>query len=101
MFLPERYRRNPQRRTSPTPLSPEPNDDLPETEEFDEESESNAWDEADELAAMSDGEFYKSLRRDIDAVAAGELAGFREKPKLKDRPWGRRHKRRDRHGNAF
>src|SRR5262249_38507483 len=107
MFLPERYRRNPpQRRPSPPASSTEPaapdTDALPRPAEF-EEREPNAWDEADELAAMSDADFYQQLRQDIAGVKEGSVPSVVDamRPPLKDRPWGKRHKRRDKHGQAF
>jgi len=73
-------------------------DAIPELAIADEESEPDAW---DELAAMDDADFYRQLRVDVDAVAAGELPGFHEKPKLQNRPWSKRHKIRDRRGAAY
>jgi hypothetical protein len=55
------------------------------------------------LVAMSDADFYRQARADIEGVREGLIpsivAAQRQSPK--DRPWGKRHKRRDRHGKAF
>ena len=79
-------------------------DALPETAtEFDEELEPDAWDEADELAAMSDADLYRQLRQDVTSVREGSVRSITDAmcPALKDRPWSPRRKRRDRHGKAF
>jgi hypothetical protein len=59
--------------------------------------------EDDELAAMSPEDFYWHLRSQVDRVASGEMPGQPEDahPMPKDRPWSKRHKRRDRYGRAF
>ena len=54
MFLTERYRRNPPQRPSTSAADPLPADDSP--------SEPDAWDEADELAAISHDDFLRQLR---------------------------------------
>jgi|SRR5215472_4082234 len=104
MFLPERYRRNPWRR--PSTVAAEPPTDGVNTPEPDLEAEAGDWDDPDaedEEAELSDAEFYQSLRRDVAGCREGSIlsiaAAQRSSPK--DRPCGRRHKRRDRHGNAF
>jgi len=65
--------------------------------------EPDAHDEADKLAAMPDADFYRQLRQDVEGVAAGLVTSITDavRSPLKDRPWSRRHKRRDRHGKAF
>jgi len=73
------------------------------TAEADNSPEPDALDEADELVAMSDADFYRQARADIAGVREGLIPSIvatqRQSPK--DRPWGKRHKRRDRHGKAF
>jgi hypothetical protein len=74
-----------------------------EPAEFDEEAEPDAWDEADELAAMSDADFYRQLRADVEGVRAGTVPSIAaaQRPSPKDRLRSRRYKRRDRYGKAF
>ena len=91
MFLPERYRRNPPIRR-PATVVPEPPTDA------DADAERNAWDEADDLARMSDKDFLRELRADVDRVAAGEIPGQSEKPRPVVKP---RRVRRDRYGNRI
>jgi hypothetical protein len=93
MFLQERYRRNPALRRAST-VDPEP----PTDDDADSTPEADAWDEADELAAMPDAEFLRQLRQEVDRVAAGEIPGTREKPRPITRP---RRVRRDRYGNRL
>jgi len=103
-LIPSRNVWHPLGRASAKPaLPPEPLDQ-DEPAEFEEEpGEPDAWDEADELAAMSDADFYQSLRQDISGVREGNILSIvaAQRPSPKDRPWGRRHKRRDRNGKAF
>ena len=106
MFLPERYRRDPPQRR-PSPAAPEPttadDDSPPEPAEFDEEAEPDAWDEADELTAMSDEDFYRQLRQDVAGVREGSVPSITDavRPTIKDRPWSPWRKRSDRHGRDF
>jgi len=113
MFIPSRNVWHPLRRSTRAlappsePLdqeepSPDP-DALPEPAEFDEEPDIDAWDAADELAAMSDADFLRQLRADVEGVREGLVPSMTDamRPVIKDRPWGRRHKRRDHYGRAF
>jgi len=55
----------------------------------------------DEPAELSDTDFYRQLRQDVDGVAAGGVEPGHKAPAPKDRPWGKRHKRRDRYGRVI
>jgi len=106
MFLPERYRRNPSQRR-PSPAAPEPptaGASPTEPAEFDQEdAEPDEGQLPDEEAALSDAEFYKQLRRDVEDVSAGLVRSITDamRPALKNRPWSKRHKIRDRRGVAY
>src|SRR5215467_4485612 len=115
MFLPERYRRNPPQRR---PVAPEiPTDNrtvqkcihglgrscsacdeagewIPASSDNAVDRAPDAWDEADELAAMSDADFYRQLRQDVAGVREGSVPSITDamRPTIKDRPWGPRHK---------
>ena len=102
MFLPERYRRNPSRPSRPAP-EPATDDDCPP--EPDLNAEDGAGDDPDAEAAeaeLSDAAFYQSLRQDITGCREGSVPSITDamRPALKDRPWGPRHKRRDRYGKT-
>jgi hypothetical protein len=79
-------------------LHPEPAEPDAEQLEQDETTESN-----EEEAELSDAAFLKSLRQDVEGVREGLIPSIvaAQRPSPKDRPWGQRHKRRDRHGKAF
>ena len=99
MFLPERYRRNPPwRRPSTEP----PPDDADSTLEPDGDDDGLA-DDPDEDEQLTDEAFLKSLRADVLGVRDGTVPSMSDviRPSLQDRPWSRRHKRRDRFGRAF
>ena len=102
MFLQERYRRNPPWRRPST----EPPPDDASTLERDDTDEPDAEDEvADDPkdAELSDADFLRELRAGVEGVRAGEVPSITDaiRPSPQDRPWGRRHKRRDRYGRAF
>ena len=73
------------------------------TAEADNSPEPDALDEADELVAMSDADFYRQARADIEGVREGLIPSIvatqRQSPK--DRPWGKRYKVRNRRGVAY
>jgi hypothetical protein len=81
----------------------------PEVDPLDQEPdvEPNAFDEADELAEMSDQDFYAMLRRDVKGVRDGSVISMAEAEAAKaarspkDRPWSRRRKARDRYGRVL
>jgi hypothetical protein len=53
---------------------------------------------------LSDEDFDRELRAEVEMVAVGQLPGgtLDAHPTPKDRrPWSRRHKRRDRYGRPF
>jgi len=52
---------------------------------------------------LSDGDFFRQLRADVEGVREGLVPSIADlmRPALKDRPWSPRRKRRDRHGKAF
>jgi hypothetical protein len=96
MFLAERFRRNPPQR-SPTAPEPRTDDDSapePEVGQPDVLDDADAWDEADELAAMPDADFLRELRADVLDVREGLVPSITDAIRLspKDRPWGPRHK---------
>jgi hypothetical protein len=97
MFITERYRRNPPPRRPPAGEASSPE---PDAEQLD-HHETTEIDDADE--ELSDADFVKALRRDVAGVREGVVPSINaaQRPSPKDRPWGRRHKRRDRHGKAF
>ena len=98
MFLPERYRLQPWRcpmttAFEPAPdtaIEPDPEPDAPENQTVDKEQ-------------LTDEQFLKALHANVDGVRAGLVPAGREDahPTPKDRPWGRRHKRRDRYGRVI
>jgi hypothetical protein len=112
MFIPSRnvwhpLGRKPAAAPPPEPLEQaEPPPDaaaLTEPAEFHEEPEPDAWDEADELASMSDQDFYRQTRAQIDDVREGSIPCITGamRPRLQDRPWSKRHKIRDRRGVVY
>ena|SRR5215469_9110290 len=113
MFIQSRNVWHPKGRASAKPsLQPEPldrddptpdADALPEPSEFHEEPEPDAWGEADELAVMSDEDFYRQLRQDVTGVRQGSVPSITDamRPPIQNRPWSPRRKRRDRYGRAF
>ena len=72
------------------------------TAEADNSPEPDALDEADEFVAMSDADFYRQARAEIDGVREGTLPSIADaqRPPLQQRPCPKR-KRRDRHGKVF
>jgi len=98
MFLPERRRPS---LAEPEAPAADDDDSLSELAALDEEPD--AWDEADELAAMPDADFLRQLRAEVEGVRAGIVPAGRESehPAPKDRPWSPKRKRRDRYGRAF
>jgi hypothetical protein len=98
MFIPERYRRNPPWRRPST----EPPPDDANTLEPDVADEPTDPDEPED-AELSDGDFLRGLRADVEGVREGIVPSITDaiRPSPQDRPWGRRHKRRDRDGRAF
>jgi hypothetical protein len=85
---------------SPPPRHPAPEPVEPDEEQLDQDGTTEI---DEEEAELSDAAFLKSLRQDVDGVREGLVTSITDAmpPALKDRPWGRRHKRRDRHGKAF
>jgi len=53
-----------------------------------------------EDAELSDADFYRQSRSEIEDVRAGITPSMTDaiRPRLQDRPWSKRHKRRDRYG---
>jgi len=109
MFIPARNTWHPLGRApSKQAPSPEPpNQDEPtEFDQDQEELEGVEPDEAqllDEDAELSDADFYRQMRADIEGVRAGMVPSMTDamRPPIQDRPWSPRRKRRDRHGKAF
>jgi len=109
MFIPARNPWHPLGRApSKQAPSPEPpNQDEPtEFDQDQEELEGVEPDEAqllDEDAELSDADFYRQMRADIEGVRAGMVPSMTDamRPPIQDRPWSPRRKRRDRHGKAF
>ena len=102
-MLPERWRRNPPQRPAPKL----PTDDA-STLEPDVADEPNADDDlADDLdeedEQLTDEAFLKALRADVQSVREGTIPSITDavRPSPKDRPWGRRHKVRDKHGKVY
>jgi hypothetical protein len=94
MFIPERYRRNPAR--VPTLA--------PDTSAFDDEHFEHETPEIDaDEDELTDDDFLRQLRTDVEGVRDGTVKSIvgAMRPPLKDRPWGRRHKRRDRNGRVI
>jgi len=89
------------RRPEPGP-EVEPALDQPEAEPLD-DAELDPFAEADALAEMSDEDFEAQLRADVEGVREGTVKSIIDvmRPALEDRPWARKHKRRDRKGRAF
>jgi len=57
----------------------------------------------EEDAEPSDAEFYRQMRADIEGVRAGVVRSMTDamRPALQQRPWSKRHKRRDRYGRVI
>jgi hypothetical protein len=75
---------------TPSPEPPDPADEDSDPVEPDEEP-------------VSDADFLRSLQADVDGVREGTVQSMTDamRAPLKDRPWGRRHKIRDKHGRAY
>jgi hypothetical protein len=60
-------------------------------------------DEPVEEEQLTDEQFLRQLRSDVEGVKAGFVPAGSEDahPAPKDRPWSPRRKRRDRYGHAF
>jgi hypothetical protein len=56
-----------------------------------------------EEGQLTDETFMKALCKDVEGVRSGVVQSMTDamRPALKDRPWGPRHKVRDKHGKAF
>jgi hypothetical protein len=56
-----------------------------------------------EEPTLSDAEFLRGLRADMEGVRDGTVQSIADatRPPIKQRPWGRRHKIRDKHGRAY
>jgi hypothetical protein len=96
-MLPERWRRNPpQRRPGATeqPLG-EP---IALIDDPDLALDAPIEDEPEEEPELSDADFLCQLRADVAGVREGLVPSIAEamRPALKNRPWSKRHKRRDR-----
>jgi len=100
--IPSRNAWHPLGRKSATAPPPEPLDQ-DEPAEFDKEPEPDAWDEADELAAMSDADFYRQLRQDVAGVKEGSVPSIADtEHKVRQmRPWSKKLHPRDRYGNRL
>jgi hypothetical protein len=66
---------------------------------FYEEQEPNAWNEAE----LSDADFYRQLRADIESVQAGVVPSIADtEHKVRQmRPWSKKRHLRDRYGNRI
>ena len=76
------------------PQAAEPAD--PDTDPVEEQTD------AEHDAALSDADFLKALRQDVQGVREGVVPSIvaAMRPALQDRPWSKRRKRRDKHGKA-
>ena len=60
-------------------------------------------DEPAEEEQLTDKQFFRQLRSDVDGVRAGLVPSITDamRPAIKQRPWAKRRKKRDRYGRVI